>query len=167
MKGSTAPKVILVNIDRIKPYKNNPRNNDAAVEKVAESITLFGFKNPILLDTKNVIVCGHTRLKAAQKLGMEQVPCIIATDLTPKQIKAYRLIDNKVAELAQWDLGLLNEELTALKLDMPDIDFDGFGLVLGNMDEDGIQDFFENSTERGEKKPKTVKCPKCGEEFEP
>ena len=73
MKGSAVPKIILVNIDKIKPYKNNPRQNDSDVEKVAESITLFGFKNPILLDTKNVIVCGHTRWKAAKKLGMKQV----------------------------------------------------------------------------------------------
>lgn len=78
-------------IASLREYENNPRNNDSAVDAVAESIREFGFKVPIVIDGNNMIVCGHTRVKAAQKLGMETVPCIIANDLTPEQIKAFRL----------------------------------------------------------------------------
>ena len=87
-------------ITELKPYENNPRINDAAVPAVAESIKQFGFKQPIVIDKNNVIVCGHTRYKAAIKLGLKTVPCVIADDLTDEQIKAYRLADNKVSELA-------------------------------------------------------------------
>ena len=82
----------------IKPYEKNPRKNDSAVDAVANSIKEFGFKVPVVIDADNVIVCGHTRFKAAQKLGLESVPCIIADDLSPEQIKAFRLADNKVAD---------------------------------------------------------------------
>lgn len=100
------------------PYSNNPRNNDGAVEAVAASIKEFGFKVPIIIDNDNVIVAGHTRLKAAQKLGLDKVPCIKADDLTPEQLKAFRLADNKVSELATWDFDKLEEELEALDMDM-------------------------------------------------
>ncbi len=96
------------------PYANNPRNNDGAVEAVANSIRQFGFKVPIVIDKNNVIVAGHTRLKAAEKLGLEFVPCIIADDLTDEQIKAFRLADNKTAELAEWDFEKLETELAGL-----------------------------------------------------
>ena len=98
----------------IKPYEKNPRKNDSAVDAVASSISQFGFKNPIVIDGNNVIICGHTRYKAAQKLGLEKVPCVVADDLTEEQIKAYRLADNKVAELAEWDIDLLGEELDGI-----------------------------------------------------
>ena len=108
------------------PYINNPRKNDAAVDKVAASIKEFGFKVPIIIDNENVIVAGHTRLLAAKKLGIESVPCVIADDLTPAQIKAYRIADNKTAEFAEWDDELLKIELEALEgLDF-DIDLTGF-----------------------------------------
>ena len=100
------------------PYEKNPRRNDSAVAAVTESIREFGFKVPIVIDRNNVIVAGHTRLKAAKRLGMTSVPCVIADDLTPEQIKAFRLADNKSAELATWDLNLLGEELA----DITDID---------------------------------------------
>lgn len=96
------------------PYEKNPRKNDGAVPAVAASIEEFGFKVPIVIDKDGVIVAGHTRLKAAKKLGMAEVPCIIADDLTPEQIKAFRLADNKTGELADWDFGLLDEELAEL-----------------------------------------------------
>ena len=95
----------------IKAYKNNPRNNDDAVGPVAESIKQFGFKVPIIIDKNNVIVAGHTRLKAAIKLKLAEVPCIVADDLTEEQIKAFRLADNKVSEFATWDFELLDIEL--------------------------------------------------------
>ena len=103
-------KLEIINIQAIKPYENNPRKNERAIEKVVESIRLFGFKNPVILDKNNVIVCGHTRVKAAEKLGITTIPCIYADDLTDEQIKAFRLIDNKTAEYAQWDFEKLELE---------------------------------------------------------
>jgi ParB-like chromosome segregation protein Spo0J len=99
----------------IKPYEKNPRMNDAAVDAVAESIRRFGFRQPIVVDGDGVIVCGHTRWKAAQKLGLEQVPVHVAKDLTPEQIRAYRIADNKTAELAEWNMELLPIELAELQ----------------------------------------------------
>ena len=99
-------------------YENNPRNNDNAVEAVAESIKNFGFKVPIVIDAENVIVAGHTRYKAALKLGLEKIPCIIADDLTEEQIKAFRLIENKTSELATWDFEKLGAELNSLSGDL-------------------------------------------------
>jgi site-specific DNA-methyltransferase (adenine-specific) len=97
-------------------YARNPRKNDQAVDAVAASIKEFGFKVPIIVDSDDVIVCGHTRVKAAQKLGLESVPCVIADDLSPAQIKAYRVLDNKLAEKAAWDLQLLQLELQEMDL---------------------------------------------------
>ncbi len=99
----------------IKPYEKNPRQNDAAVDAVAESIRRFGFRQPIVVDEAGVIVCGHTRWKAAQKLGLAEVPVHVARDLTPEQIRAYRIADNKTAELAEWNLDLLPIELAELQ----------------------------------------------------
>lgn len=114
-------------IEDVHPYENNPRFNKDAVSKVASSIKKFGFKNPILLDKNNVIIAGHTRLEAAKKLGLEEVPCIVASDLTEKQAKALRLADNKVAEFSTWDYLKLDEELKALgdSFDFQDFGFGG------------------------------------------
>src|SRR5918995_1308258 len=98
-------------ITGIRPYENNPRINDDAVDSVAASIREFGFRQPIVVDSDGVIICGHTRWKAAQKLGLEKVPVHVATDLTPEQIKAYRIADNQTASLAEWDQELLPLEL--------------------------------------------------------
>lgn len=130
-------------IDKIKPYENNPRKNDEAVKYVAESIKQFGFKNPVILDKNNVIVAGHTRLKAAEELDIKEVPCIYADDLSEEQVKAFRLADNKVAEIAAWDFGKLEEELADIDIDMSE-----FGFL---SHEDGyIDSFFDN--EDGEEK---------------
>lgn len=102
-------------IEEIVPYENNPRNNDSAVDALAASIKEFGFKVPIVLDRDGVIVAGHTRYKAAKKLGMATVPCVVADDLTPEQVRAFRLADNKTAELATWDYGLLSNEIVDLE----------------------------------------------------
>jgi len=107
--------VELRSIDQIKPYDRNPRKNDAAVEHVARSIQQYGFRQPIVVDKEGVIVVGHTRLKAAVSLGMTEVPVHVAAELTPEQAKAYRLADNRSAELAEWDLQLLPVELGELK----------------------------------------------------
>lgn len=133
-------------LSEITPYKNNPRNNDEAVGPVAESIKEFGFKVPIVIDKNGEIVNGHTRYKAAKKLGLETVPVIVADDLSDEQIKAFRLADNKVGEIAVWDLDLLNEELN----DILDLDMSAFGFdVLDNLDdliedEKDLDDFTEN-----------------------
>lgn len=111
-------------IDELIPYANNPRHNDDAVFAVANSISQFGFKVPVVVDKDNVIVCGHTRYKAAQKLGLKTIPCIIADDLTSEQINAFRLADNKTAELADWDMSKLEEELQGLS---NDFDMEDFG----------------------------------------
>ena len=102
------------------PYVNNPRNNADAIDAVASSIKNFGFKVPIVIDSNNEIVTGHTRLLAAKKLHMENVPVIIADDLTESQVKAFRLADNKVSELSEWDDELLSIELK----DLAELDFD-------------------------------------------
>ena len=119
-----------IDLTQLKPYENNPRNNEQAVDKVAESIKQFGFKIPLVIDKDNIIVCGHTRYKAALKLGLKEVPCIIADDLTEQQIKAFRLADNKVAEFSEWDFDLLSEELNALN------DFDMFDFGFEIIDEE-------------------------------
>lgn len=116
--------LFLININNLIPYENNPRINDNAVDAVAASIKEFGFKVPIVVDKNNVIVAGHTRLKAAQKLGLEEVPVIVADDLTEEQIKAFRLADNKVSELAEWDFSKLEAELSGLEMDMTQFNFD-------------------------------------------
>ena len=115
----------LVELSALKPYENNPRRNDDAVKPVAESIKAFGFKVPIVIDSDNVIVAGHTRYKAAQLIGLKQVPCIRASHLSPKQIKAFRLADNKVGEKSVWDKALLNAEVGSL-LDAMDLSIFGF-----------------------------------------
>lgn len=102
--------IIYKSTKEIKPYENNPRNNNEAVEKVAVSITDYGFRVPIIIDSNNVIVAGHTRYKAALKIGCESVPCIVIDDLTPEQIRAYRLVDNKTAEYSSWDFEMLEKE---------------------------------------------------------
>lgn len=117
--------IVELSVDDLKPYDNNPRKNDDAVPALAKSIEAFGFKVPIVIDKDNVVVTGHTRLKAAKSLGMKRVPCIIADDLTPEQIKAFRVVDNKVAELTEWDAPKLQLELDGL--DGLDFDMGNFG----------------------------------------
>lgn len=107
-------------LDELKPYEKNPRRNDRAVDSVAKSIEQFGFKIPIVVDADNVIIAGHTRYKAAKKLRLEFVPCVIADDLSPEQVKAFRLVDNKTAELATWDFEKLGEELNSLASELTD-----------------------------------------------
>ena len=128
-----ALKIEMRSVSELTPYDKNPRNNEPDVDAVAASIREFGFKVPIILDKDGVIVAGHTRLKAAKKLGLKEVPCLIADDLTPEQIKAFRLADNKVAELAEWDMDALNEELEALTADF---DMSEFGFELDEFEQD-------------------------------
>ena len=159
--------VIDVKLTDLKPYEKNPRHNDEAVKGVANSIRQFGFKVPIVIDKNNVIVAGHTRYKASLELGLETVPCIIADDLTPKQIKAFRLADNKVSEKSYWDFDLLNEELADLKLDfdMGEFDFRVQDIDIDWDDEQGEkkEDDEEELSEDTYEPPKKIylECPHC------
>lgn len=117
-------KIVYKKLDDLTPYENNPRLNDGAVDAVAKSIEEFGFKVPIVIDKDGVIVAGHTRLKAAKQLAINEVPCIIADDLSDEELKAFRLADNKVSELAGWDFEKLEAELTDIDFDMSDFGFD-------------------------------------------
>lgn len=147
--------IVNKKLDELVPYENNPRFNDDAVEFVANSIKEFGFKVPIVIDKNNVIVAGHTRYKASLELGLEEVPCIVADDLTDEQVKAFRLADNKVSEEAQWNLELLDEELK----DILDIDMVDFGFENIDIDWGKVEDLTENSYE--EPNHNMLECPKC------
>ena len=153
-----------ISISELHPYENNPRNNDDAVDAVAKSIETFGFKAPLIIDKENVIVCGHTRYKAAMKLGLQTVPCVIADDLTPEQVKAFRLVDNKTSELSGWDFQKLDEELAYI-VDLNDELFNVDMAEFGFGDTPIVDwDREEELTEENYKEPqkKMLKCPKCG-----
>lgn len=157
--------ITQVRISQIIPYENNPRDNEKAVEYVMESITNFGFKVPIILDENNVIICGHARHKAAQRLNMELIPCIIATDLTQEQIRAFRIADNKVSEKSKWDEVLLKEEiqaLEALNFDVLSIGFDDWEIeqMLNPVTLEGLEDFFVTKDAEQSSKKK-IMCPFC------
>ena len=158
-------KVEAKSTDEIKPYENNPRDNDDAVDAVANSIKEFGWQQPIVVDNEGVIIAGHTRYKAAKKLGLKHVPVVVADNLTPDQVKAYRLADNKTAELADWDMDLLNDELDQIRnIDMSDFGFDELDdnqidtePKVDDNEELSLDDFGDDKFE--------VVCPKCGFRF--
>lgn len=145
--------IVNKKVEELKPYANNPRFNDDAVEYVANSIKEFGFKVPIVIDKNNEIVAGHTRYKASLALGLDEVPCIVADDLNEEQIKAFRLADNKVSEKASWNIELLSEELEDLDLDMNDFGFE--------IDDDFIDDYLDEEETKDINKH-LLKCPACG-----
>lgn len=152
--------IVMKGLDELRPYEKNPRKNEDAVKYVAESIKQFGFKVPIVIDNEGVIVAGHTRWKAAKKLGVETVPCVVADDLTEEQIKAFRLADNKVAEKAVWDFDLLATELD----DLIDFNMSDFGFLQGEEIKLDVndEDFMQDTEVTKDKKPKEVICPDCG-----
>lgn len=121
--------IVNIKTDKLIPYINNPRDNENAIDKVASSIQEFGFKVPIVVDKNNVVINGHTRLLASKKLGLEEVPCIIADDLSEAQIKAFRIADNKVSEYSTWDMELLQIELEALCEMGIDMEITGFNEI--------------------------------------
>lgn len=149
--------IIDMPIGQIKPYEHNPRNNDAAVEPVAASIREFGFRQPIVVDANNVIICGHTRYRAAKRLGLETVPVLVASDLSPEKVKAYRLADNKTAEAAEWLPDELAAELGDLQsaLDMAQFGFDLDAADIPDFDIDDSQSSEPNASDM-------CTCPKCG-----
>lgn len=152
-------KIVNISVNELTPYKNNPRNNNEAIRYVANSIKEFGFKVPLVIDSDNVVICGHTRLLAAKQLGIEEVPCIVADDLTDEQIKAFRLADNKVGEIATWDLGALVGELKDINfIDMEDFGFLGADdLRTDFFDEEAEDDKSSDDEAKEEDNSKTVK----------
>lgn len=155
--------IISKKIDELTPYERNPRKNEAAIDAVAASIKNFGFKVPIVIDKDGVIIAGHTRLSAAKKLGLEEVPCIIADDLSEEQIKAFRLADNKTSELAAWDPELLEIELN----DIGTIDMKEFGFIDPDIsDEDNMEDQDDIDLSEVKGGSKQCECPACGFIFE-
>ena len=161
--------IIEKNIEELTLYENNPRQNDNAVDYVANSIEEFGFKIPCLITGTGEIICGHTRIKAAVKLGMKSIPCIVADDLTEEQVRAFRLIDNQTASIAEWDMEMLEDELNKISdLNMDDFGFDQ--LFDDNSDKEkkqklnqggeiDINDYADDKFE--------CTCPKCGFRFNP
>ena len=132
-------KVVMMKISDLKDYENNPRKNDKAVDAVANSIHSFGFKVPVIIEPDGTIIAGHTRVKASKKLGIEEIPCIVADDLTEDQVKAFRVADNKTAELADWDMDKLIDELKGIEMDMEQFGFDDLEKLL---DRDVMEDEF-------------------------
>ena len=151
-------------IDKVKPYEKNPRRNDKAVEAVANSIREFGFRQPIVVDKHGVIVVGHTRWKAARKLGLATVPVHVVADLTPQQARAYRLADNRSAADSEWDVDLLPIELGELR-------DDGFDLKLVGFSDKELAEYLRefdtdlDGDAEADEAVETVRCPKCGHEF--
>ena len=146
-----ATRIELLPISEILPYAKNPRKNEKSVKFVKESIRQFGFKVPIIIDSKREIVCGHTRLLAAKSLGLSEVPCIIADDLTYEQIKAFRLADNKVGEFSDWDIELLNNELSEIaEIDMGDFGFSDEQEEQQEITEDEVPEEVEPVCKNGE-----------------
>ena len=149
-------------IEELKEYENNPRNtSEQNIEFLTNSIKEFGFKVPCCVDVNNVLITGHARVKAAKKAGLKEIPCVIADDLTPEQINAFRLVDNKMSELSGWDFEKLDLELKALDLNFDMTSF-GFNLEFKNdisveNSEVNIEDFNEEQFEH--------ECPRCGFKF--
>ena len=148
--------IIKMKVEDLIPYINNPRNNENAVDKVASSISEFGFKNPIFVDKNNVVVNGHTRLLASKKLGLKEVPVIVIDDLSEAQIKAFRIADNKTSEYAEWDEELLKIELEQLEdmnfnLDDLNIDYSDFDL---EVDLESFEEEYNEEDDAIEEPPK-------------
>lgn len=158
-------KIKNMKVNDLIPYENNPRNNEQAIEYVANSIKQFGFKVPIVVDKNNVIVAGHTRWLAAQALEMDEVPVVVADDLTDAQVKAFRLADNKTAEFAEWDVDKLVEELDELtNFDMSAFGFDleqlATELITASPNNKGEIDLDDYTDDKFE-----CTCPRCGFQF--
>lgn len=162
--------VEMLGLDQIRPYEKNPRKNDGAVDQVAASIKDFGFKVPLIIDKDGVIVCGHTRYKAAKKMGLNEVPCLRADNLTDEQIRAYRIIDNKSQEVSGWNYEKLDAELEKI-MDAVDMSQYGFsfeygedldegeapGMEIDNSEEIDITNYGNDKFE--------CECPICGFRF--
>lgn len=156
-------------IDRVTPYENNPRNNDDAVEATANSIKEFGWQQPIVVDKDGVVIAGHTRLKASHRLHLKQVPVVVADKLSEEHVNAYRLADNKVGELSDWDFGALGDELDAITdIDMGDFGFSDAELdgEFGDGDEDDTGDDEEAVDDDFDDEPPAEPTSKLGDIYQ-
>lgn len=163
MHGGEIMEIKRVKLSEIRPYEKNPRRNDSAVDAVAASIKEFGWQQPIVVDKDGVIIAGHTRYKAAKKLKCKEVPVVYADNLTEEQVKAYRLADNKVGEIANWDFDMLKTELADLAdigFDMKPFDFD-FDRAKEQEEENAPESFDEFT---GAEQVRHT-CPRCGYEW--
>ena len=162
--------IIYKKVDELIPYaRNNKIHSESQIKKIAASIQEFGFKQPVVIDDKNSIIVGHARCEGAKLAGLDEVPCIVADDLSKAQIKAYRITDNKLSDLAEWDNEMIGLELQELG----ELDFD---ISLTGFDESELNDLmndvdFEAGTEEEQGKldkldPKWITCPNCGKEFD-
>ena len=161
--------IINLDVNKLIPYVNNPRNNENAIDKVASSIREFGFKVPIVIDKNNVIVNGHTRLLASKKLGLKEVPCVVADDLSEAQIKAFRIADNKVSEYSQWNEDLLKIEIDVLKelnFNVLDTGFEEFEIDALELKFEEFEDLEDAEADLlndyEEPSKKELCCPNCG-----
>lgn len=164
-----AKKIEVWPVEKLRPYERNARTHSPEqVEKIAASMTEFGFTNPILVDSQSGIIAGHGRLEAAKRLGLNEVPVIILDHLSEAQRRAYILADNRLALDAGWDFELLGQELAALDSDGFDLSIAGFSnseieeMTVGTMFEPSKEENQENSGDK-----KTIKCPECSHEFSP
>lgn len=169
--------IVDINPEELVFYENNPRDNDEAVPIIANSIERFGFKVPVMIDSNKVIICGHTRVKAALNLGLETVPCIIEDEMSEEDIRAFRIVENKTHELSFWDSSLLRQEMDALD----EIEWEDFGFdeAQGLSDEEMQQFFADTGSAKttspkptdsvmvDSSEPEMVQCPHCGEWFTP
>lgn len=163
VQGGEIMEIKRVKLSEIRPYEKNPRRNDSAVDAVAASIKEFGWQQPIVVDKDGVIIAGHTRYKAAKKLKCKEVPVVYADNLTEEQVKAYRLADNKVGEIANWDFDMLKTELADLAdigFDMKPFDFD-FDRAKEQEEENAPESFDEFT---GAEQVRHT-CPRCGYEW--
>lgn len=154
--------IVYKHLNEIKPYENNPRINDGAVEAVMKSISEFGFKIPIIIDNNNIIIAGHTRYKAAKGLNIQSVPCITADDMTPEQVKAFRIIDNKTTEFSDWDFEKLKQEFSEIDFDFSQFGFENLTEAvreeLDNTSQElSVDDYSDEQFE--------CECPRCGFKF--
>lgn len=162
-------------------YENNPRDNDEAVPFIANSIERFGFKVPVMIDKNDVIICGHTRVKAALNLGLESVPCIVEDEMSEEDIRAFRIVENKSHEFSFWDSAMLRREMDELD----EIEWDDFGFdIVQEFSDDDMKNFFKevgpnnspqpsgttstesSSNETDESDRRMVQCTLCGGWFE-
>lgn len=169
MSKEAVIQIVYLPIEEIREYENNPRDNEKAVAAVARSIKRFGVRSPAIIDKDNVLIAGHTRIKAAKQLGMTEFPCVRADDLTKNQAKAFRLADNRMQEDSQWDTEALAAEFNALKdngFDLTETGFDEFeigGIDMSEADfipdEDGTEDYDTPEAESGEWEPDSSEAP--------
>ncbi len=159
--GKHTEKLELIDIDKLIPYANNARiHSDEQIKKLQASIREFGFVNPVLIDKEYGIIAGHGRVEAAKREGITKVPCVWVEHLTEAQKKAYILADNKLAELAGWDMDIVYGELDDLEAIDFDISLTGFEPI--DID---LSMFDKDDSDTGNSNKQTLQCPKCGFEW--